>query len=136
MLYEVITRIGINGFGRMGRLALRAAWGWPELESVDVNEIQGGAECAAHLLEFDSVHGRWPREVRAAGDALVIGGKRVGFSACREPGGVPWAEAGVDIVIEATGRFRTPELLQPYFDAGVSKVIVAAPVKEGAFNVA
>jgi len=128
-------RVGINGFGRMGRLALRAAWGWPELEIVHVNEIQGGAECAAHLLEFDSVHGRWPREVRADGDALVIGGKRVGFSACSEPGGVPWAEVGVDIVIEATGRFRTPELLQPYFDAGVRKVIVAAPVKEGALNV-
>jgi len=131
----VSIRVGINGFGRMGRLALRAAWDWPELEIVHINEIKGGAECAAHLLEFDSVHGRWPREVCADGDAVIIEGKRVGFSECREPGSVPWAEAGVDIVIESSGKFRTPELLQPYFAAGVKKVIVAAPVKEGALNV-
>jgi len=128
-------RIGINGFGRMGRLALRAAWDWPELEIVHINEVKGGADCAAHLLEFDSVHGRWNREIRAEESAVVIDGKRVGFSEYKTPGEVPWGDYGVDIVIEASGKFRTPELLQPYFAGGVKKVIVAAPVKQGALNI-
>lgn len=128
-------RIGINGFGRMGRLALRAAWDWPELDIVHINEVKGGAETAAHLLEFDSVHGRWNRELRAEKDAVVIEGKEVGFSELKSPGEVPWKERGVDIVIESSGKFRTAEVLQPYFDAGVKKVIVAAPVKEGALNI-
>ncbi len=127
-------RVGINGFGRMGRLALRAAWNWPELEIVHINEVQGGAQCAAHLLEFDSVHGRWAQEVDHAADHLGIEGKRIGFSEHKAPGQVPWQELGVDVVVEASGKFRTPELLQPYFDRGVKKVIVAAPVKEGALN--
>ncbi len=128
-------RVGINGFGRMGRLALRTAWGWPELEIVHVNEIKGGLAAAGHLLEFDSVHGRWDRDIRIVGGALVIDGTAVGFSEEKAPGDIRWAELGVDIVIEATGKFRTPELLQPYLDQGVRKVIVAAPVKEGALNI-
>jgi glyceraldehyde 3-phosphate dehydrogenase len=128
-------RIGINGFGRMGRLALRAAWDWPELEIVHINEIKGGAECAAHLLEFDSVHGRWSREIHAEADALVIEGKRIGFSEFKAPGEVPWDEYGVDIVIESSGKFRTVESLAPYYERGVKKVIVAAPVKQGALNI-
>lgn len=128
-------RIGINGFGRMGRLALRAAWNWPELEIVHINEVKGGAVTAAHLLEFDSVHGRWPREISSETETVIIDGKRVGFSECASPGEVPWAGSGVDIVIESSGKFRTPELLQPYFDSGAKKVIVAAPVKQGALNV-
>lgn len=127
-------RIGINGFGRMGRLALRAAWNWPELEIAQINEIKGGPETAAHLLEFDSVHGRWSREIQVVDGSLVIDGKAVGFSADSAPGDVSWGELGVDIVIEASGKFRTPEQLQPYFDQGVKKVIVAAPVKQGALN--
>jgi glyceraldehyde 3-phosphate dehydrogenase len=133
--YSMSIRIGINGFGRMGRLALRAAWDWPEFDIVHINEIKGGAECAAHLLEFDSVHGRWSRTISADTDAVVIDGKRIGFSEYKSPGEVPWKEYGVDIVIESSGRFRTPELLQPYFDGGVKKVIVAAPVKQGALNI-
>lgn len=128
-------RIGINGFGRMGRLALRTAWDWPELEIVQINEVKGGAETAAHLLEFDSVHGRWPRQISAEADALIIEGRRVGFSEYKTPGEVPWDAAGIDLVIEASGKFRTPETLQPYFDRGVKKVIVAAPVKQGALNI-
>jgi glyceraldehyde 3-phosphate dehydrogenase len=128
-------RIGINSFGRMGRLALRAAWDWPELEIVHVNELKGGAECAAHLLEFDSVHGRWNRNIRAEGSALIVDGVAVGFSEFKTPGEVPWDDLGVDIVIESSGKFRTTDLLQPYFDRGVKKVIVAAPVKEGALNI-
>ncbi len=128
-------RVGINGFGRMGRLALRAAWDWPELEIVHINEVKGGVECAAHILEFDSVHGRWDREVDVDGDALVIDEKKISFSEHKNPGDVPWDKLGIDIVIESSGKFRTTELLQPYFDLGVKKVIVAAPVKEGALNI-
>ncbi len=129
-------RVGINGFGRMGRLALRAAWGRPDLEFVHVNELHGDAGTAAHLLVFDSVHGRWDREVHGAGDALEIDGATVGFSRHGAPGDVPWDELGVDVVLECTGAFRTPEKLAPYFERGVSKVIVAAPVKdERALNV-
>lgn len=128
-------RVGINGFGRMGRLALRAAWDWPELEIVHINEVKGGVECAAHILEFDSVHGRWDREVGVDGDALVIDEKKISFSEHKNPGDVPWDKLGIDIVIESSGKFRTTELLQPYFDLGVKKVIVAAPVKEGALNI-
>ncbi len=128
-------RIGINGFGRMGRLALRTAWDWPEFEIVHINEVKGGAEAAAHLLEFDSVHGRWPRQITAETDGVLIDGRRIGFSEFNTPGEVPWDELGVDIVIEASGKFRTPQLLQPYFDRGVKKVIVAAPVKESALNI-
>ncbi len=128
-------RVGINGFGRMGRLALRAALDWPEFEIVHINEVKGGAECAAHLLEFDSVHGRWKRSISFDETSLSIDGKRIGFSEHKTPGEVPWDELGIDIVIEASGKFRTTELLQPYYDRGVKKVIVAAPVKQGALNI-
>jgi glyceraldehyde 3-phosphate dehydrogenase len=131
----VSIRIGINGFGRMGRLALRAAWGWPDLEFVHINEVKGGPEAAAHLLVFDSVHGRWNHQVAHDEGAVVIDGKRLGFTSHPEPGDVPWLERGVDLVLECSGKFRTPELLAPYFTGGVVKVIVAAPVKEGALNV-
>lgn len=129
------TRIGINGFGRMGRLALRAAWDWPDLEFVHINEVKGGPEAAAHLLVFDSVHGRWNREVRPAESAILVEGRTIGFTAAATPGEVPWRARGADIVLECSGRFRTPDLLAPYFEQGVRKVIVAAPVKEGALNI-
>jgi glyceraldehyde 3-phosphate dehydrogenase len=129
------VRIGINGFGRMGRLVLRAGWGWPDLEFVHINEIEGGPVTAAHLLTFDSVHGRWDRQVEPTQSGIAIDGKRLSFSDRPDPGEVPWRELGVDLVLECTGKFRTPALLAPYFEGGVKKVIVAAPVKEGALNV-
>jgi glyceraldehyde 3-phosphate dehydrogenase len=129
------TRIGINGFGRIGRLALRAAWGWPELAFAHINEIGGPPETGAHLLAFDSAHGRWPHDVRAAGASVVVDAQAIGYSSHRDPAAVPWAEAGVEIVLEATGVFRTVEQLQPFFAAGVKKVIVAAPVKGEALNI-
>ena len=128
-------RVGINGFGRMGRLGLRAAWDWDELEFVHVNETSGDAACSAHLLKFDSVHGRWEHEVSAAGDTMVIDTKEVGYSSSAKPADVDWHGAGVDLVIESSGKFRTPETLQAYFDQGVRKVVVAAPVKEQALNI-
>jgi glyceraldehyde 3-phosphate dehydrogenase len=124
------TATGINGFGRMGRLALRAGWHHPSLEIVHINETGGDAAMAAHLLEFDSVHGRWDRTPAAEDDALVIDGRRVGYSRHASPGEVPWDEAGVAIVLECSGAFRKRAKLAPYFDRGVAKVVVAAPVKE------
>ncbi len=128
------ARIAINGFGRMGRLAFRVAWG-SDLKIVHVNEIAGGSGAAAHLLTFDSVHGRWLRDVQSQGDVISVDNKSVGFSEYEEPGDINWGDLGVDIVLECTGKFRTQELLQPYFDNGVKKVIVAAPVKKGALNI-
>ncbi|MEZ5289757.1 MAG: ArsJ-associated glyceraldehyde-3-phosphate dehydrogenase [Vicinamibacterales bacterium] len=129
------TRIGINGFGRMGRLALRAGWGRPDLEFVHINEIAGGPETAAHLLTFDSVHGRWPHVVEARPDAITIDDTAVSFSSASKVGEGPWAEHQLDIVLECSGKFRTVESLAPYFAAGVRTVIVAAPVKTGALNI-
>jgi glyceraldehyde 3-phosphate dehydrogenase len=129
------VRVGINGFGRIGRLALRAAWDWPELDFVHINELQGDAETAAHLLTFDSIHGRWSEDVQGETETLRVNGSTIGYSAAEKPGDVPWGELGVEIVLECTGRFRTPQLLDAYFRQGVRKVIVAAPVKEQALNV-
>jgi glyceraldehyde 3-phosphate dehydrogenase len=125
-------RIGINGFGRIGRLALRAAWGRPEFEFTHINELHGDAPTSAHLLTFDSVHGRWPHRVDGDADALSIDGTPIGYSQLAEPGDVPW---DIDVVLECSGRFRTRETLEAYFKRGVRKVIVAAPVKQGALNV-
>ena len=129
------ARVGINGFGRMGRLALRVAWGWPEFDFAHVNEPGGDSATAAHLLMFDSIHGRWSRGAEGEEGALVADGKSIAYTSAASPGEVAWGEAGVDIVIEASGKFRTAESLAPYFEQGVRKVIVAAPVKGGAFNV-
>jgi glyceraldehyde 3-phosphate dehydrogenase len=130
------VRVGINGFGRIGRLAMRAAWDWPGFEFAHVNELRGDAASAAHLLAFDSVHGRWDRDTAGEGERLVVDGREIAYSAHAAPGDVAWAEAGVEVVLECSGRFRTVESLRPYFERGVRKVIVAAPVKEeGALNV-
>jgi glyceraldehyde 3-phosphate dehydrogenase len=128
-------RIGINGFGRMGRLGFRAAWDKGDVEIVHVNELHGGPETAAHLLEFDTVHGAWDRNIIAGDGCFEVSGRRVSYSSKATPGEVDWASMGVDIVVESSGKFRTPESLQPYFDGGVTKVVVAAPVKEGALNI-
>jgi glyceraldehyde 3-phosphate dehydrogenase len=129
------TRIGINGFGRMGRLALRAGWASDDLEFVHINEVAGGPATAAHLLTFDSVHGRWNRRVESDASSVVVDGETVSFSSSAEPGAAPWASRGVDIVLECSGKFRTVETLEGYFKAGVKKVVVAAPVNAGALNV-
>jgi glyceraldehyde 3-phosphate dehydrogenase len=129
------TRIGINGFGRMGRLALRAGWDFPELEFAHINETGGDGTVSAHLLEFDSVHGRWNREVSGTSDQVLVDGHAISHSSHQDFSRVPWGDLGIDIVLEASGKFRTPEQLDAYFKAGVKKVIVAAPVKEGALNI-
>ena len=127
-------RIGINGFGRMGRLALRAAWGKPGLSFVHINDPAGDAATLAHLLQFDSVHGRWDADIASDGDALVVEGVRIPVTRNRELAATDWS--GCDVVVEASGKFRKPDVLQPYLDQGVRRVVVAAPVKAaGALDV-
>lgn len=135
-------RIGINGMGRIGRLALRAAMGGiyrpaddpraeNRLEVVHLNEVKGGAATIAHLLEFDSVHGRWRENFSAEDDHIRIGSRRVGFSEASEIEAIAWGDLGCEIVLECTGKFLKTEQLEGYFRRGVKKVIVAAPVKDG-----
>jgi glyceraldehyde 3-phosphate dehydrogenase len=120
----------------MGRLALRAGVAAGGLEFVHINEVAGDSATAAHLLEFDSVHGRWDRDVGAGEGTLEVEGRSLGYSGARAPADLPWGDLGAEIVLECTGAHRTMESLRPYFDAGVRKVIVAAPVKEeGALNI-
>ena len=123
-------RIGINGFGRIGRLVFRALWNRPGIELVHVNDPGGDAATAAHLLEFDSVHGRWDRGIQATADGFNVEGSTLTWSQQRDITAVPWKERGVEMVLEASGKIKTPETLQPYFDAvGLKRVIVGCPVK-------
>jgi glyceraldehyde 3-phosphate dehydrogenase len=128
-------RVGINGFGRMGRLGLRAAWNWPELDIVHVNEPAGPAETAAHLLEFDTVHGRWDHAVEVENGGLKIGNRPLSYSSHKTPADIPWRDLGVDVVVECSGKFKTPEALRPHFEAGARKIVVSAPMKDGALNI-
>jgi glyceraldehyde 3-phosphate dehydrogenase len=108
----------------------------PDLELAHVNEHKGGIEVAAHLLEFDTVHGRFPGTIAVAGDHLVIDGAMVTFSERSDPTDIAWVDQGVDLAIEATGAFTTAETIVPHFDRGAVKVIVACPVKsDGVLNV-
>ncbi len=128
-------RVGINGFGRMGRLVFRAGWDVPGIDFVHVNEIQGGVDCAAHLLEFDTVHGRWHNEVIASEGGITVGEQKISFSEEKDPVKVDWKARGVDVVLECSGKFKTQEVLAPLLEAGVKKIVVAAPVKsEGVLN--
>ena len=112
------VRIGINGFGRMGRLVLRAGWQSSGLSFVHVNETKGGVAAAAHLLKFDSVHGRWPLDVTEEAKQLCIDGQRLSFSESAAPGDVPWDDLGVDIVLECSGKFTKAEGAGPILPAG------------------
>ena len=136
-------KVGINGMGRIGRLALRAAMGAADrqaddpyagnrLEIVHLNEHKGGAAATAHLLEFDSVQGRWRAGIAAVGESgIEIGHDRLSFSSHSKAIDIPWGELGVDVVLECTGKLLTPETLQGHLDRGAKRVIVAAPVKLG-----
>ena len=127
-------KVGINGFGRMGRLALRAAWDWPELNFTHINDPAGDAITLAHLLNFDSVHGRWQHEAKAEGDDIVIGTRRIKISRNKSIADSDWSDC--DVVIEASGKMKTTALLQAYLDQGVKRVVVTAPVKEaGVLNI-
>lgn len=136
-------KVGINGMGRIGRLALRAALGAADrpsddprahhrLDVVYLNELKGGVAATAHLLAFDSVQGRWRADIQVEGDhAVCIDGRELRYSAHASPADIPWGDHGVDVVLECTGKFLTPEILQGHLDRGAKRVIVAAPVKVG-----
>ena len=122
------TKVGINGFGRIGRLSLRAGWDSDDIEFTHINDPGADAATLAHLLNFDSVHGRWHHEAIADGDRLVIDGKTLICTQNRSIGDSEWGDC--DLVIEASGKMRSTELLQAYLDQGVRRVVVSAPVKE------
>lgn len=136
-------KVGINGMGRIGRLALRAALGAAHrpgsdpridnrLQVVHLNEIKGGAGATAHLLAFDTVQGPWRAAIGTTGDDTIrIDEQQLSFSSYATPGDIPWGELGVDVVLECTGKFLTPVTLQGHLDRGAKRVIVAAPVKTG-----
>jgi len=136
-------KVGINGMGRIGRLALRAALGAAErpeddpragnrLEVVHLNELKGGAAATAHLLAFDSVQGKWRADIAAENEQTIhINDRKLSFSAHGTAAEIPWGDLGVDLVLECTGKFLTPETLEGHLQRGARRVIVAAPVKVG-----
>jgi len=117
----------------MGRLFLRAAFSQKAFDIVAVNELKGNASGAAHLLEFDSIHGRWNRDIASTANALVVDGKEIRFTGAPSPAEIN--TEGIDIVVECSGAFKNETSLQPYYDKGVRKVLVSAPVKGRALNV-
>ena len=125
-------RVAVNGMGRIGRLAVRAGWDNPAIEFVAVNDRTGDAATHAHLLEFDSVHGRWDQDIAGEGATLHIADCTLAVSQVSDPAALPWSGETVDIVLECTGKHLTPAALRPYLDKGVAKVVVSAPVKDPA----
>ncbi len=122
-------RIGINGYGRIGRNILRALYESDredEMRIVAINDI-GDLTASAHLTRYDSAHGSFNREVRTQEDALLIGDDRIRFTACRNPADIPWRESEVDVVIESTGLFASSDKAQAHVDAGAPRVLISAP---------
>ena len=123
-------KIGINGFGRIGRLVFRALWDRADIEITHLNEIAGDSNAAAHLLEFDSVHGRWVKDIKVKEKEIIIDGKKLAYTSFKNYLDVPWEKSSVDIILECTGENKKPEKLNPYFESlGMKRVIVACPVK-------
>ena len=122
-------KVGINGFGRIGRVFFRAAWGTPGLEVVGVNDLSDAATLA-HLLKYDSVHGIFPGEVVAKGDAFFVDGRQVRVAAQKDPAALPWRDLGVDVVVESTGVFRDKAGAGKHLQAGARKVVITAPAKD------
>ncbi|GAJ97607.1 MULTISPECIES: type I glyceraldehyde-3-phosphate dehydrogenase [unclassified Geomicrobium] len=123
------TKIGINGFGRIGRLVYRASLNNPEVEVVAINDLTD-AEMLAHLLKYDTVHGTFPSEIEVDGDNLLIGGKKIAISSERDPAQIGWDQYGVDVVVEATGRFASKEDASKHIEGGAKRVIISAPGKD------
>jgi glyceraldehyde 3-phosphate dehydrogenase len=123
------VKVGINGFGRIGRVVFRAALKNDNIEVVAVNDLTD-ANMLAHLLQYDTVHGKLDQEVSVDGDYLVVGGKKVKVLAERDPAQLGWGDLGVDVVIESTGRFTNRADAAKHLDAGAKKVIISAPAKD------
>jgi glyceraldehyde 3-phosphate dehydrogenase len=122
------TKVGINGFGRIGRNVFRAALGNPAVEIVAVNDLTD-APTLAHLLKYDSVHGTLNADVRAEGDQIIVNGKAIKVLAERDPANLPWKNLGVEVVVESTGRFTDGDKAAAHLKAGAKKVIISAPAK-------
>jgi glyceraldehyde 3-phosphate dehydrogenase len=127
--------VGINGFGRIGRLALRAAWTSELINIVHINEVAGNAEAAAHLLKFDSVHGTWDNNISATDNQLIIDDSKIGYSMLESVQNPAWSKAGVDLVIDCSGRFKTESCVAPFLEQGIKRVVVSAPMKDKTLNV-
>lgn len=123
-----MVKVAINGFGRIGRNVLRVALRYPEVQIVGINDLTD-AHTLAHLLKFDSVHGRLEAEVNSTDQSLIIDGVEIRVTAERDPAALPWKELGVDIVIESTGRFTKRDDAAKHLQAGAKKVIISAPGK-------
>ncbi|NLV91793.1 MAG: type I glyceraldehyde-3-phosphate dehydrogenase [Firmicutes bacterium] len=121
-------KVGINGFGRIGRLVFRYAFGNPNIDIVAINDLTD-AKTLAHLLKYDSVHGTFPEEVEVDGDYIVVGDKRIRVSAERDPKNIGWGDLGVEYVVESTGVFRTKESAMAHIEGGAKKVVITAPAK-------
>ena len=127
------VRVGINGFGRIGRLGLRAGWSDAAFSITQINDVAGDVECHAHLLEFDSVQGRWDRDIDIEAEHLTIDGNSVHVTSGTSPSQTDWSQ--IDVVVECSGKFKTSEALAPYFEQGVKKVVVSAPCPDPALNI-
>ena len=123
------VRVGVNGFGRIGRVFFRAALQAPELEVVAVNDL-ADAKTLAHLLKYDSVHGILDAEVTHKGEAIFVNGREVRVCSAKDPATLPWGEMGVDIVVESTGVFRDKAMTTKHLQAGAKKVVITAPAKD------
>lgn len=127
-------KIGINGFGRMGRLTMRAAFDWPEFEVIQINDPAGDAATLAHLLTFDSVHGTWHHDAQHNANNIIVDGKTIACTRNTAVNDTDWSQC--DVVIEASGKIKKKSMLQDYLKQGVKRVVVTAPVKEdGVLNV-
>ena len=122
-------KVGINGFGRIGRMVVRRAIHHPEIEIVGINDLCP-ADYLAYMLKYDTMHGKFDGEVKAEENAIIIGGKRIPVSSERDPHNLPWKELGAEYVIEATGLFLTKEKAQGHIDAGAKHVVMSAPSKD------
>jgi glyceraldehyde 3-phosphate dehydrogenase len=123
------VRVGINGFGRIGRNVFRASFGNPNLEIAAINDLTD-AKTLAHLLKYDSVHGIFEHEVESKEDALLVDGRSVRITKEKDPAALPWKELGIEVVIESTGRFTDRDSAQKHLTAGAQKVIISAPAKK------
>ncbi|MFK2825442.1 type I glyceraldehyde-3-phosphate dehydrogenase [Bacillus sp. B190/17] len=123
------VKVGINGFGRIGRVVFREALKYPNIEVIAVNDLTD-TEMLAHLLKYDTVHGVLDEDVIVDGEYIVVGGKKVKITAERDPTLLPWEELGVEVVVESTGRFTQREHAVKHLEAGAKKVVISAPAKE------
>lgn len=122
------VKVGINGFGRIGRVVFRAAYNDPEVEIVAINDLVDSKQLA-HLLKYDSTHGVFPAEVKAKGDNIVVDGKEIKVCSEKDPADLPWKELGVKIALESTGIFKTRELISKHLEAGAERVLLSVPSK-------